>query len=329
MFKRIIAGALCLSLSAACLGSCGLKDEKKANGESKKIKVVCSSFAEYDWAKEIIGDHKDSADISYLLDSGVDLHSYQPTADDIIKIGDSDLFICVGGESEEWVNDALKESLNKDIHVINLLETLGSSAKQEEVKEGMEADEDEEEDGEEEVEYDEHVWLSLKNAELFCDKISEELCSIDQKNAEDYKANLKAYKEKLSKLDGDIEELVKNSDNKTLIFGDRFPFRYFVEDYNLDYYAAFVGCSAETEASFKTVAFLAAKIDELGAKNVFTIENSDQKIAKSIVENTKDKDAKIVTLNSIQSVTKKQIEDGTSYLSLMQENYNTLKEALK
>ncbi len=240
------------------------------------------------------------------------------------------MFIYVGGESDEWVDDALKEATNKDMIVINLLDVLGDSVKEEEVKEGMQADEEEADDeDEEEPEYDEHVWLSLKNAKVLCGKITDELCTLDSENADTYKNNLKAYDEKLDKLDGEFKSLTDGAKNKTLIFGDRFPFRYFVDDYGLDYFAAFVGCSAETEASFETIVFLANKVDELNSGTIFTIENSDKKIAETIKSNTKSKKQNIAELNSLQSVTNEQIDSGTTYLSAMQDNYTVLKEALQ
>ena len=492
---------------------------------SKPLSIVCTIFPEYDWVREIMGSHAENAEITYLLDNGVDLHSFQPTASDMIKIAECDLFIYVGGESDEWVENALAEAVNPNMQVINLMDVLGDSAKEEELKEGMQEGEHEhdhdheheeieeedikdreltdfagnwqslyplleageldeyvehhaeeheepaeevkkeleekwgcdvtavsvdgtkieftfadgtkksgdykyagyspvladdgdiqavryqyeavsgdspkfvmfndhgyepgnaehfhiyygdredfektlesfsfnpffiheglngeeavevleghnhnkkdehEEEGEEhehhhedgEVEYDEHVWLSLKNAKVLCSEISDKLCTLDAANAEDYKANLTAYTEKLDALDSDFQTLVDGASVKTVVFGDRFPFRYFVDDYGLDYYAAFIGCSAETEASFETVAFLSQKVDELGVSTVFTIENSDQKIAKTIIENTKDKNQKILALNSLQSVSNEQIQGGMTYLGLMQENYDTLKEAL-
>ena len=176
----------------------------------------------------------------------------------------------------------------------------------------------------EEEEYDEHVWLSLKNAKLLCAEITDKLCTLDSGNAEDYKANLKSYAEQLDKLDSDFQTLVDSASVKTLVFGDRFPFRYFVDDYGLDYYAAFIGCSSETEASFET-----QKLDELGTDTIFTIENSDKSIAQAVINSTTAKNQNIAELNSIQSVSSQQIADGVNYLSLMQKNYDVLKETLK
>ena len=490
------------------------------NSGSDKYNVVCTIFPEYDWVKEIVGSHAENFDITYLLDNGVDLHSYQPTADDMLKISSCDMFVYVGGESDEWVDDILESANNKDMKVINLMDVLGDSAKVEELKEGMQEsehehdhskevstfeddevkdrslsdwagewqspypfvldgtldeaweamaetkgkmtaaeykeyyktgyetdiksvkidgdnitytydngksvssdykytgyfiqdwsggtraamyrfeaedknsgapvyiefndhmiepaeaehfhlrmsnesydaiadpekywptffpadmsgedicdhlaghdkDEDEHEheheEGEEEEEYDEHVWLSLKNAEILCTEIESSIAEIDPANSADYKANLDSYISKLDELDGKFQTLVDGASVKTLVFGDRFPFRYFVDDYGLDYYAAFIGCSAESEASFETIAFLADKVKELDCDTVFTLENSNKSIAEAIIS-TSGKDVKIAELNSLQSVSNDEIKSGVNYISLMEKNYDVLKETLK
>lgn len=502
--------------------------ETKLPDTTDKMSVVCTIYPEYDWVNQILGDHVANAEVSYLLDTGVDLHSYQPTAGDIIKISTCDLFVYVGGESDSWAEDALSNSQNKDMKVINLMDVLGDSAKVEELKEGMQGhDHDHEhehteikeedikdreltdfagnwqslypllesgeleeyvehhaeengepieevreelsekwgcdvtevgidgnmisfkysdgiqksgeyeyagyspvlaEDGdihavlykyesvsgdspkyvmfndhgcepakaehfhiiygddtdfdttlknftynpffipvglngeeavemleghshsnsgdndhdheehddhdhehhheEGEVEYDEHVWLSLSNAKVLCAEIESNISAIDPANAADYKANLDAYTTKLDELDGRFRSLVDSSSVKALVFGDRFPFRYFVDDYGLDYFAAFIGCSAETEASFETIAFLSDKVNELDSKTIFTIEGSDKSIAQTVI-NTSGRDMKIAELNSLQSVTADDIKNGVTYLSLMENNYNVLSEALK
>lgn len=378
MFKKTIAytaaAAILLGLTA-CGESSSQQDPAESSAAGSKnetvtgeqLSIVCTIFPEYDWVKQILGDHASHAEITYLLDSGMDLHSYQPTAMDMAKIADCDLFVYVGGESDEWVEDALAEATNKNMQVINLMEVMGDAAKEEEVKEGMEHDHDHEhgheEDGHEhededhdheedehehededhehededheheheegEVEYDEHVWLSLKNAKTLCTEIADRLSILDSANKDAYKANLDTYTAQLDKLDGDFKTLIDGASQKTLVFGDRFPFRYFVDDYGLDYFAAFAGCSAETEASFDTIVFLAEKMDELGCGTIFTIENSDHKIAQTVIDNTKAKNQNIAEMNSLQSVTKDQISSGATYLSLMQANYDTLKGALQ
>ena len=254
------------------------------------------------------------------------MHSYQPSVADIAKISTCDLFIYVGGESDTWVADALNNATNKNMQVINLLDVLGDKKKEEEQKEGMQGEEETGNEQEEEVEYDEHVWLSLKNAQIFVTEIANKLSIIDSANKDNYSANATAYNAKLNTLDTEYQAVVDAGTTKTLLFGDRFPFRYLVDDYKLDYFAAFVGCSAETEASFETITFLAGKVDELNLKVILQIETSDGKIANTIKENTKSKDQKILTLDSIQNTTTK---SGKTYLSIMQSNLEVLKEAVK
>ena len=391
----VMAGAMALGLSA-----CGGKAEKSSDG---KLNIVTTIFPEYDWAREIVGQGEnsvdksvaDKAEITMLLDNGVDLHSFQPTAEDITKISTCDVFIYVGGESDKWVDDALKEATNKDMIVIDLMDVLGDSVKEEELVEGMQDEDESEESGPEgseavgpmtedvhspdgpvveedsedgltdsfdeapevegaetevddhdgdavvdkedgeghhhddgEIEYDEHVWLSLRNAETIANELAAKFGEADPDNASVYKANADAYNKKLSELDAEYKEVVENGKTDTLLFGDRFPFRYMVEDYGLNYYAAFVGCSAETEASFETIIFLAEKTDELGLGAICTIENSDQKIANTVKENTKSGDQEILTLDSLQSVTSKDVDAGATYLGKMSENLEVLKKAL-
>ena len=330
--KKIIIAVLCMLLTAGALAGCGEKNKSEKNAD---LSIVATIFPGYDWVREIMGDEAENADITMLMDNGTDLHSYQPTADDISKISQCDLFIYAGGESDEWVKDALKQAENKDMKVINMIEVLGDSVKTEEVVEGMESehDHDHDEDGDhhdsdQEVEYDEHTWLSLKNAEMICEAIENDLSSLDPENKDIYKKNSEEYISKLSELDSKYQKTVDDAARKTVLFGDRFPFRYLTDDYGLDYYAAFVGCSAETEASFKTVKFLAEKVDELDLPCVMTIEGSDHKIAETIIRNTADKDQKVLTMDSMQSVTVSDLKDGKTYLSVMEKNLEALKEAL-
>ena len=506
--KKMIPLFLVLTMAVGLLAGCGKKNAaEKGESDSNKLSVVTTIFPEYDWVKEILGDKAGSTDLTMLLSSGVDLHSYQPTADDIVKISDCDLFVYVGGESDGWVDDALKNAANKNMKVINLLDVLGDSVKTEEVVEGMQETEhahdhskevstfeDHEvqdrslsdwegswqsaypfaldgtlddafaamaeegemtadeyktyyqngyktditniniegdhiaftyEDGKKvgsdykyigyyiqnwstgtkaamyrfeavdrtsgapiciefndhmiesaapehfhirmsnesfdaivdpekswptffpadmtgedlcehmeghghdhEEEADEHVWLSLKNAKTLVDAISNALQELDPDNKDTYAANTSAYIEKLSALDGAYQSAVDGAARKTVLFGDRFPFRYLVDDYGLRYYAAFAGCSAESEASFETVSFLAKKVDELKLPCVLTIEGKNHKIAETIVENTAEKNQKILTMDSMQSTTSEDVANGTTYLSVMEQNLGVLKEAL-
>lgn len=324
-------------LFASVLMCAGLSACNTPTSNNDKLEIVTTIFPEYDWTREILGKNPANAEVTMLLDNGVDLHSYQPSAQDLVKISNCDLFIYVGGESDEWVERALDQATNKDMVVVNLLESLGDKVKEEEVKEGMGGEdhdhehegEDHDHEEEEETEYDEHVWLSLKNASAICETIEKGIEKIDPTNAETYKSNLASYKAKLNALDADYKKAVDDSSIKTLVFGDRFPFRYMVDDYGLDYYAAFVGCSAETEASFKTIVFLAGKIDELGLHAVLTIEGNDHRIAETVVANTSAKNQKILTMDSLQSTTSADVKNGVNYLSVMTGNLNTLKEALK
>ena len=296
----------------------------------KKLQIVTTIFPEYDWVREIMGEQADNAQITMLLDNGVDLHSYQPTADDMIKIADCDLFVYVGGESDGWVEDALKNAANKRLQVIDLLDVLKDAVKTEETVPGMQAEDAHEEEGHDhaEAEYDEHVWLSLKNAQTLVGAISDALQKLDPEKKDTYAANSQAYVKKLSALDGDYQAAVDHAAYKTVLFGDRFPFRYLVDDYGLNYYAAFAGCSAESEASFETVSFLARKVDEGKLPCVLTIEGKNHKIAETIVQNTAGKNQKILTMDSMQSTTSQDVARGTTYLSLMEKNLDVLKEAL-
>ncbi len=319
--KKVFLVLMMALMFCACSNAAQQSDEDR-------IKVVTTIFPEFDWVRNIAGDKAADMEITMLLDNGVDLHSYQPTADDVMKISNCDLFIYVGGESDEWVDDALEQAKNKDMIVLDLLDILGEKAKLEEHVEGMEEEHGEEEHEEEEEEYDEHVWLSLNNATVLCEKIEEALSGIDKENASYYKENLNTYLEKLNGLDKEYKEAMKNAKSDTLVFADRFPFRYLCDDYDLHYYAAFAGCSAETEASFDTVIFLAKKVDELSLKSVMVLEKTDHRIARTIIDNTASKDQKIIELNSLQSVTSKDVEDGASYFEAMKENLVGIREAL-
>lgn len=327
--KKITALLLALFMLVGALAGCGKQND---TNQTDKLSIVTTIFPEYDWVREILGDKADNAEITMLLDNGVDLHSYQPTADDIVKISDCDLFIYVGGESDEWVEDALRNAANRNMKVINLLEVLGDSVKTEEIVEGMQEEEHEHEDAEEhehEEEADEHVWLSLKNAKMLVRVISKALQELDPDNKDIYAANADAYVKKLSALDAEYQAAVDAASNKTILFGDRFPFRYLVDDYGLSYYAAFVGCSAETEAGFETISFLAKRVDEWKLPCVLTIEGAQHKIAETVVRNTTAKNQRVLTMDSMQSTTSKDVKNGTTYLSVMEKNLSVLKEALR
>ncbi|EFB77607.1 metal ABC transporter substrate-binding protein [Subdoligranulum variabile] len=318
---------LSVLLSAALLAGCSAPAVPQASPESAhKLRVVATIFPVYDWVREVAGPDAANLDLTLLLDGSTDLHSYQPSAQDVAAIAGCDLFVYVGGASDAWVADALQESPNPDRQVVNLMELLGSRVYEEETVEGMEPeDHDDHDHGEEET--DEHIWTSLQNAAELSAALGDALGELDPANAARYTENAAAYGEKLTALDGDYAAAVEAAPVKTLLFGDRFPFRYLVEDYGLAYYAAFPGCSAETEASFETVAFLAGKAAELDLPAVLTIEGSDQKIARTIVENAGG-DRAILTLDAMQGTSSADIAAGTTYLSVMEQNLTVLRQAL-
>ena len=373
--KRTITIFILLVTVLLGFSGCGSSDKSggaKEDTSKPKLKIVATIFPEYSWTKELLGSHEKDVELTILAKKGVDMHSYQPSAEDILRIANCDLFLYVGGESDKWVDKALKEGGNPKRRVLNLMKLMGDRAKVEEEVDGMEKhdhhehdkdaharqekdkqdekhehhDKDkheekhehekehnkDEHDGKvhhEQPEYDEHVWLSLKNADIVCKAIAEELAALDSKNAETYRANYTAYSKKMAALDAKYKEAVTKAPVKTVLFGDRFPFRYLTDDYGLQYYAAFNGCSAETEASFATVAFLAKKTDELKLPAVLTIEGRQHKLAQTIVENTKAKKQKVLVLNSMQSVTEEEIKKGITYLAVMEQNLNVLREALQ
>ena len=312
--------------TSCCEKSGGLKSDSSDG----KITVLATIFPAYDWAKNIVGG-SDTAFVDLLIKDGVDLHSYQPSASDIVKISTADIFIYVGGESDAWVKKALLNANNDKMIVINLMEVLKGFVKQEELVEGMQQDEheheehDHEEENEtavEEIEYDEHVWLSLNNAAAASSEIARALMEKDESNSSLYMKNLVEYVSKLSALEN---EYSLTFNGKTIIVCDRFPFRYLADEFGIKYYAAFAGCSAESEASFDTIAFLSKKLTELAPVSVFVTESSDKKIARTVISNSKVKDCKIIVLDSMQSTTFKQAQNGADYLKIMRANLEALK----
>ena len=325
--------------------ACGADSEKKAPA-NKKISVVASIYPQYDWLKNVIGERADAVDLKLLIKNGMDMHSYKPSAKDIATIAGADMVVYVGGESDEWIEKALDATPKEGRIAVNMMKVLGDRVKEEEVVDGMQAEEHHHEHGEEaeehehehhehaekheEVENDEHIWLSLKNAWILVNALFQSLSKVDSANSSIYTANAVLYNAKLWALDSEFASAISGAENKTILFGDRFPFRYLVDDYGIKYYAAFVGCSAESEASFETVAFLANKMDSLALPAIFTIDGSDGKIAHAILEaSKKSKEAPVLTLNSMQSVTDEQIKVGADYLSMMRDNLEVLKKAIK
>ena len=339
MFKGFVVKAfLAVTL---LLAACGTKSETE--GAAKKISVIAVTYPQYDWLKNVLGGRADAVDLKLLIKNGADLHSYQPSAADIATIAKADMVVYVGGESDEWIEKALAATPKEGRIEVNMMKVLGDRVKEEEVVEGMQgetkeiAEENHEHakghhhhDEEEEVENDEHIWLSLKNAEMLVKTLAESIAKLDTAHATEYHMNAALYIAKISALDAQYRATMENATLKTILFGDRFPFRYLVDDYGIKYYAAFVGCSAESEASFETITFLAGKMDSLALPAIFTIDGSDGKIARAILDASKNsKNAEVLMLNSMQSVKDEQIKAGADYLSIMRDNLEVLKKAIK
>ena len=359
-------------------------------GDDEKYSIVVSTFYEYDWIMQILGDEKDNFEVLYLMDLGVDLHSYEPTARDIVAIGEADLFVYNGGNSHNWVEDIVAEPINESFRSISVLESLGDVVVPEVSLDGPagegcnhegcdhehedghdhehedcdheheddhdhehehedcdhEHDNDNEHGHEEcdfeyeecnfeneegndhEAHYDEHIWLSLRNAQTVVSILATEIATIDTENADVYLANAKLYNQQLSDLDKEYIEVVDGAARDTIVFADRFPFFYMMNDYGIKYYAAFAGCSAESEASFETIKFLAQKVDELGAKKLVILHNGLEGIANTINESITIDKCEILTLNQIEAVSQSEIDAGATYLKYMEENLEVIKQAL-
>ncbi len=347
--------------------------------DSDKLSIVATSFHEYDWVTNIIGDNNDTFDITLLMDNGVDLHSYEPNVEDISIISSADLFIYNGGASHGWVSGILAEPMNEDLQSIEVMASLGEAVKAEVTVEGMQSgshdhshdesnthdhdesdshdhdesdshdhddsdthdhddsdthdhDESDSHDHDEsdthEPHSDEHVWLSLNNAMTICEIIEEKISDMDPDNAAMYQANTDAYINSLKELDNFFRETIDTSPRDTLVFADRFPFLYLMQDYDIQYFAAFQGCSAETEANFETIAFLTEKVNELDVNNLLILENGLLELAQTINNSSEDKDSDILELDSMQSVSSEDIASGVTYYSIMESNLEILKTAL-
>lgn len=314
---------LCVCMLSGCV------IDSVPDADDSRLHIVCTTFPQYDWVRNLIQGNEENILLTLLMDKGGDLHNFQPSALDIARVSDCDMFVYVGGESDVWVDDALAEAVNPDMRVINMMEVVSGNLVEEEHLESFDhmGQEDHGHEGHA-SEYDEHIWLSLRNAGMIVEEITVQLEALDGAHADLYEKNCDAYLAKLNALDQQYARVVEESRNDTLLFADRFPFRYFVEDYGIKYYAAFEGCSAETEASFGTVAFLADKLEALGTGAVIVLDGSDDRLARVLIENTETKNQKIFVLNSLQSVSRKDIRAGLSYLAAMEENCSVLGQAL-
>ena len=318
--KQILCLMLALCICVGLFAGCG---RKKDDG---RLTIVVTVFPVYDWVRNLLGDRAGEVELVLLEDSGADMHNFQPTIEDIYKISTCDLFVYIGGESDNWVADTLRAAENKNMVAVGLLAELGTAAREEEEPDGPGSEHDHEH--EEVTEYDEHVWLSVKNAKLLCPVLAEKLAQVDAEHAETYRANCAAYAKQLDELDAAFEQAVSEAPGRTVLFADRYPFLYLIKDYGLTAYAAFSGCSAETEASFDMISFLVGKLDGLGLKHILVLEGSTCRIANTIISESAAKDAEILEMDSMQSVTPEQISAGTNYLAIMQKNLEVLKQAL-
>ena len=309
--KKIISVLIITVTVMLILCSCGNTAQK-----NDTLSIVCTTFPQYDYLKNIIGSDEN---LTLLLDDGGDLHSYEPTAQDIISIGSADLFVYVGGNSDKWVESTVKTANNPNLRTVALMELVKTY--EEEYVAGMEHEHEHNDHGTP----DEHIWLSLRNAATITQALCDTVCEIDAENAQIYKANTEKYISQLNALDAKYSAAVESAERKTLLFADRFPFRYLIEDYGLTYHAAFAGCSSESEASFQTLAFLIDKTKELSLPVVLTIDGSDGSLAKTVCEET---GAKSAMLDSCQSVSSEDIKSGTTYLKIMKNNLEVLREAL-
>ena len=352
MVRKFISFLVAFVLAAACLAGCGTgKVPDNQEDGADRISIVCTTFPQYDWVTELIGEAADAFDVTLLVKNSADIHNYQPSAQDMISMKEADLFVYVGGESDAWVEDLMKADPELSDKSVSLVAALGDEALVEELLEGMQHDHEhghghgadqaggtqgvigsrvgaDDIDDEDEDVLDEHVWLSLENAELLCQYISGKLCQL----APDYEAviqdNTIAYTSALHELHESYQTMVENSAGNALIFGDRFPFRYLAEDYDLECYAAFAGCNAEVEASFDTIITLADKVDELKVPCILVIDGSDKNLAETILSTAKTGNREILVLDSMQSVSWEDIVQGANYLDIMKANLEVLRKAL-
>lgn len=306
-------------ISIISLSGCNKKED------NKKLKIVTSNFPSFDLARAVVKDNK-NIDLKILLKPGSDMHHFDATPKDIKDILSSDVFIYNGGESDEWIDKILKDIDKKKTTVIKLMDLV--KVVEEEHVEGMEEEHDHDHDhdhDEEEKEYDEHVWTSPVNAKKIVSSIKEAMIKKDAKNKNIYEKSASEYISELDKIDNEFKEIVKNAKRKEIVFGDRFPLRYFVDTYGLKYSAAFPGCSEETEASAKTIKFLINKVKDNKIPVVFHIELSDKKIANSIAKET---GAKVLEFKTAHNLSQKDFDKGITYLDIMKDNIKVLKEAL-
>lgn len=319
IFRNITVFLLMMLLVTVQLCSCSKKDY---SSDSKMLSIVAVNFPAYDFAREVSGD---KADIKLLLKPGSEAHSFEPTPKDIIAIQNSDVFIYTGGESDEWARELLSSIDTSNISIVAMMDCVDTV--EEEIVDGMQTgvDTEAEDDDTYEPEYDEHVWTSPVNAAKIAKRISEVISENDLVNKQYYADRTFSYVNKLAELDAEFRNIAENGNRRIIVFGDRFPCRYFADEYGLKYYAAFPGCSSETEASAKTISFLIEKVKNEKIPVVLYPELSNKKVAATICDST---GAECLQFNSCDNITSEDFESGASYLSLMSENISVLKKAL-
>jgi zinc transport system substrate-binding protein len=317
--KKLLSVVLALILVICVFASC-TKEPSKETGKNEKLKIITTIFPPFDFARNIT---LDKADVTMLLPLGSESHSFEPTTQDIVAIQNSDIFICIGGESEKWVEKVMDSLDTEKVKVISLLDLV--DAKEEEIVEGMEAEEEEEEEGGAVIEYDEHVWTSPVNAKAITEALSEAICEKDADNAEFYKENTSAYVEKLEKLDSDYRDMISNAKRDRIVVADRFPFRYLCDEYGIKYSAAFAGCSASTDPSANTVKYLINKVNKEKISVIFYIEFSQETVANTVLQST---DAKALELHSCHNISQEDFDNGVGYVEIMNNNLEALREAL-
>ena len=293
----------------------------KPHKRSEKFEIVTSNFPTYDFVRAITANT--NINIKMLTKPGSDLHEYEPSPQDIIDIQNSKAFVCVGGESEEWLDSILD---NIDQNQTKIIKIIDLSPKMQENSQNIIEKTEESGANEEKAEVDEHVWTSIKNSIQIIEQLNLQLSEKFPDFSQTFKQNSTNYTEILAKIDEKLENLTKSHQNQTLVFADRFPFAYFFKDYNLDYIAAFPGCAHESEASPTTITKLTEYVKEYGIHYIYTIELSDQKIARTIAETT---GAEILTLNSAHNISAEDFENGQTYAEIMENNYNILEKSLK
>ena len=331
--RKLICIIGVLTLCAAVFIGCGAKEAPGKQEKVDKYQIVCTTFPQYDWIMHMLGDAAEQFEVSLLVKNSADIHNYQPSTQDMISMKEADLFVYVGGESDAWAADLMLADATMSDRSVSLVAALGDEVLVEEILEGMEhhhaAGDHNHVAGTSEAEaLDEHVWLSLENAEILCQHISERLCEIAPDYENVIRDNTKVYVEKLHELDAEYRAVVEAGAHNALIFGDRFPFRYMAEDYELECFAAFEGCNAEVEASFDTIITLADKVNELEVPCILVIDGSDRKLAETILSTAGSEGTEILVLDSMQSVSWEDIKQGANYLDIMKSNLEVLRQAL-